>query len=307
MEYGAIYAFVQWRTGQMAHGRKHSVGYNHKKNANAEETMEIQSYLERIHYYGSLEPTLQTLRAIHEAHLLAVPFENLDIHLGREIVLDETALWAKIVEQNRGGFCYELNGLFTLLLRTLGFQVDMLSAAVAKENGGFGPEFDHLTLLVHLEEEWLADVGFGDSFRLPLRLQTALPQSQDMGNYSLEREEEFWIYQKWNSENSVWEPAYRFTLQPHVLRDFTDMCRYQQTSPESHFTQQRVCSLATRSGRITLSDQRLITTIDGKRTERLLSDEEYQSVLAEQFGMVLLPGVNGSKLPQQTSKAGKEL
>ena len=74
--------------------------------------------------------------ALHEAHLLAVPFENLDIHLGREIVLDVASLWTKIIEQNRGGFCYELNGLFALLLRALGFQVDMLSAAVASSTGG---------------------------------------------------------------------------------------------------------------------------------------------------------------------------
>lgn len=251
-----------------------------------ERIVDIQRYLERINYHGSLDPTLQTLRALHEAHLQAVPFENLDIHLGREILLDEVSLWTKIVEHRRGGFCYELNGLFALLLRTLGFQVDMLSATVANSTGGFGQEFDHLTLMVHLEEEWLADVGFGESFRQPLRMQAALAQPQDRSKYRLEREGVFWIYQEWDG---AWKPAYRFTLQPHELSDFAAMCRYQQTSPESHFTQKRVCSLAKRSGRITLSDQRLMTTIDGERTERLLPDEEYQTVLAEQFGIVLFP------------------
>lgn len=248
--------------------------------------MNIQRYLERIHYHGSLEPTIQTLRALHEAHSLAVPFENLDIHLGREIVLDEVLLWTKIVDHHRGGFCYELNGLFALLLRALGFRVDMLSAAVANANGGFGPEFDHLTLLVHLEQDWLADVGFGESFRQPLWMQTGVAQWQDGGSYRLEREGAYWIYQDWNG---IWKPAYRFTLQQHELSDFAAMCHYQQTSPESHFTRQRVCSLAKPSGRITLSDQRLITTINGERTERLLTDEEYQTVLAEQFGIVLSP------------------
>lgn len=248
--------------------------------------MDIPRYLERIHYHGSLEPTLQTLQALHEAHLLAVPFENLDISLGREIVLDETALWTKIVEHKRGGFCYELNGLFALLLCALGFRVEMLSAGVAHSTGGFGPEFDHLTLLVHLEEDWLADVGFGKSFRQPLRLQTALDQQQNEGCYRLEREGAFWIYQE---QSGGWKPQYRFTLQPHALSDFTAMCHYQQTSPQSHFTQQRICSLAKPSGRITLSDQLLITTIAGKRTERLLTEQEYQTVLAEQFGIVLSP------------------
>jgi N-hydroxyarylamine O-acetyltransferase len=248
--------------------------------------VDIQRYLERINYHGSLEPTFLTLQALHEAHLLAVPFENLDISLGREIVLDEASLWTKIVEHHRGGFCYELNGLFALLLRALGFQVNMLSAAVANATGGFGPEFDHLTLRVHLEEDWLADVGFGESFRQPLRLQAGLIQPQDGGSYRLEREGVFWIYQEWDG---FWNPAYRFTLQPHELSDFAAMCRYQQTSPESHFTQQRVCSLATRSGRITVSDQLLITTSAGERTERLLTEQEYRTVLAEQFGIVFSP------------------
>jgi N-hydroxyarylamine O-acetyltransferase len=102
----------------------------------------IARYLERISYQGSREPILPTLQALHEAHLLAVPFENLDIFLGREIVLDEPSLWSKIIEHHRGGFCYELNGLFALLLRALGFQVDLLSASVARSTGGFGPDFD---------------------------------------------------------------------------------------------------------------------------------------------------------------------
>ncbi len=246
--------------------------------------MDIPGYFERLHYRGSLEPTLQTLQALHMAHLLAVPFENLDISLSRAISLDEPSLWTKIVERHRGGFCYELNGLFAVVLRALGFQVDLLSAAVAPSTGGFGPEFDHLTLLVHLEENWIADVGFGESFRLPLRLQVGLVQPQHGGSYRLEREGSFWIYQEWDG---VWKPQYRFTLQPHELHDFTARCHYQQTAPESHFTQKRLCSLAQRSGRITLSDQCLITTREGKRTERLLTDEEYYSVLAEQFGIVL--------------------
>src|SRR4051812_2868960 len=110
--------------------------------------MDVQAYLRRINYRGELAPTAATLRELHRAHLLAVPFENLDIHLGRPILLDEQALFDKIVAHRRGGFCYELNGLFALLLRDLGFEVTLLAAGVARADGGFGPEFDHLTLLV---------------------------------------------------------------------------------------------------------------------------------------------------------------
>ena len=105
----------------------------------------------------------------------------------------------------------------------------MLSAAVASSTGEFGPEFDHLTLLVHLEEDWIADVGFGKSSRQPLRMHASLVQAQDGGSYRLERDAGAWIYQEWDGS---WKPAYRFTLQPHVLGDFADMCRYQQTSPD---------------------------------------------------------------------------
>ena len=114
--------------------------------------MNIRAYLDRIDYHSPLEPTAETLRALHMAHMLAVPFENLNIGRGWPIVLDQDALFEKIVVRRRGGFCYELNGLFAALLRALGFEVTLLSAGVARADGGFGPEFDHLTLLVTTDD-----------------------------------------------------------------------------------------------------------------------------------------------------------
>src|SRR5918912_1986724 len=108
--------------------------------------MDVAAYLDRIDYRGPLEPTAETLRRLHVAHLLAVPFENLNIGMGWPIVLDQDALFAKIVVRRRGGFCYELNGLFAALLRTLGFDVVMLSAGAASATAGFGPDFDHMAL-----------------------------------------------------------------------------------------------------------------------------------------------------------------
>ena len=127
-------------------------------------SVDATAYLKRINYRGPLAPTAETLRRLQVAHLLSVPFENLSIHTGEPIVLDDDALFEKIVVRRRGGFCYELNGLFAALLRALGFHVEMLSAGVVSQAGEFGPEFDHMTLLVSLAERWLADVGFGDSF-----------------------------------------------------------------------------------------------------------------------------------------------
>jgi len=126
--------------------------------------VDIPAYLARIHYSGATEAHAEILSALHRAHMVAVPFENLDIHLGRKITVDEAAILNKVVALRRGGFCYELNGAFAALLRALGFQVTLLSARVARANGDEGPEFDHLTLRVDFEDPWLADVGFGVSF-----------------------------------------------------------------------------------------------------------------------------------------------
>src|ERR1044072_7427029 len=116
--------------------------------------MNIDAYLERINYDGSREVNAATLRALQVAHLMSVPFENLSIHSGEPIVLNEDALYRKIVDQRRGGFCYECNGSFAALLRALGFQVEMLAAGVARRDGGFGPIFDHMALCVTLAEGW---------------------------------------------------------------------------------------------------------------------------------------------------------
>lgn len=269
---------------------------------NASSLTACLEYLDRIHFPVRASsdfpgPSLQTLQALHEAHLLAVPFENLSIHYGQPIILQEDALFNKIVRRHRGGFCYELNGLFAWLLRQLGFQVTLLSAEVANDSGSFSPPFDHLTLLVHQLDgaDWLADVGFGDSFQQPVRFQAEVEHAEADGRkYRLQRENDeseegtkrvYWILQQFRHEK--WEAQYRFTLQPHQLTDFTARCHYQQTSPESHFTQKRICSLATPTGRISLSNLRLIITMHGKRKERMLQPEEYQQALAEMFGVVV--------------------
>ncbi|HYH86647.1 MAG TPA: arylamine N-acetyltransferase, partial [Pyrinomonadaceae bacterium] len=219
--------------------------------------MNVESYLERINYQGSLEPTAETLRALQVAHLLAVPFENLSIHAGQPIVLEDDALFGKIVERRRGGFCYEANGLFAALLRALGFDVQMLSAGVADAEGGFGPDFDHMTLMVTLERRWLADVGFGDSFLEPLLLDERGEQAQGRRAYRIAQDGAHLILMQ-RDEGDEWKPQYRFTLQPHVYADYAEMCRYHQTSPQSHFTKARVCSRATVEGRVTLSGMRFI-------------------------------------------------
>jgi N-hydroxyarylamine O-acetyltransferase len=248
--------------------------------------VDVERYLRRIDYQGPLEPTADTLRALHEAHLLAVPFENLDIHLGRPIRLDEAAILEKIVARRRGGFCYELNGAFAALLRALGFPVTMLSAGVARAEGDFGPEFDHLLLLVQLDAPWLADVGFGDGFRAPLRLVEDVEQNEGARAFRLSRDGERWTMLQ--RDDATWQPRYTFTLQPRQHVDFAGMCRHHQTSPNSSFTQRRVCSLARPNGRITLGDTFLIRTEDGRRVEQPIAGEAaFRAALRELFGIEL--------------------
>lgn len=232
-----------------------------------------------------MEPTAEVLRALHRAHMLRVPFENLDIGLGRKIICDEETIIFKIVEQRRGGFCYELNGAFAALLRELGFEVTLLSARVARQDGSAGPEFDHLTLKVDLDEPWLADVGFGDSFLEPLRLRVDIEQPQGRRKFRLVEERSTLHMEMADPDD--WKPQYSFTLTPRRLGDFAGMCQYHQTSPESSFTQKRICSRATPEGRITLTDAKLVVTQDGKREESPLSNDEWQPALKKYFGVVL--------------------
>jgi N-hydroxyarylamine O-acetyltransferase len=104
----------------------------------------VSAYLRRLGFQGPTSPDVETLRAIHRRHLESIPFENLDIHLGRPLRLEQGALFEKIVRRRRGGICYELNGLFASRLTAIGFRVDLLSARIAHSAGEPGPEFDHL-------------------------------------------------------------------------------------------------------------------------------------------------------------------
>ena len=278
--------------------------------SDSSDTDDLLAYLDRIRFalrsgihardtFDRLQPSAQLLRDLHEAHLQSVPFENLSIHYHQPIVLETQALYQKIVSRHRGGFCYELNGLFAWLLARLGYQVTLLSARVAEGDGDFSPDFDHLALAVYGLEgaTWLADVGFGDSFWHPLRLEHEVAQDGGDGHtYRLIHSQQppdateappfdYWTVECLH-EDREWKPQYRFSPQPHPLADFTARCRYHQSSPDSHFTQKRICTLALPAGRITLSDLRLITTTDGSRAERLLhSEEEWILVLADQFGI----------------------
>ena len=264
--------------------------------------MDIAAYFDRIRYTGPVAPGATTLRALHRHHMLTVPFENLDIGLRRKIVLDPDRFVEKVVKHRRGGFCYELNGAFAALLTSLGFRVELLSARVADRNGVLGREFDHLALYVEggdarsrltgvehrpIEESWLADVGFGDNFLEPLRFVNGLEQQDPAGRFRLVQARERWRLERRNEEGD-WRLSYDFSLKPRQLSEFAGMCRFHQTSRNSHFTRNRICSLATPHGRVTLSGMRLIVRSNGTREETTLATQgELHLALHRHFGIVL--------------------
>ena len=241
----------------------------------------IRAYLHRLGLEAAPDPSIDGLRRLHAAHLLHIPFENLSIHLGEEIVLEPEALVAKIVDRRRGGFCYELNGAFAALLRGLGFEVTLLAARVFDAHQ-LGPPFDHMCLRVDLDEPWLADVGFGDNFWLPLRLLDRGGQLDDAGNFRIDP--------VGDHERDLLRdetPQYRFDLTGHELADYRATCLYHQTSPESHFTRNTVCSLPWKGGRVTIRGRTLIVTDGGRRDERTLSDTELRDAYRNYFGIQL--------------------
>ncbi|SRR5712691_378937 len=250
--------------------------------------MEYKTYMERIGYRGPLRPSVEVLRKLHRRHMLSVPFENLDILLGRPIILSKNAFYDKIIKRRRGGFCYELNGSFASLLKKLGFKVSMLSAGVARRGGGFSPDFDHMTLLVQLKEPWLADVGFGDSFTEPKRLDIYSPQTDRGKAYRFTRKDGWTLLSRRTKGNSVWEPQYKFSLTPRKLEDFVPRCRWQQTSPRSHFRKGRLCTRLTPNGRLTLTDTKFIVTRRNKKVELPLKNpEEFDVLLRRRFDIDL--------------------
>ena len=249
--------------------------------------MNISAYLSRIGLEADdLEAGDETLRILQRKHLLTVPFENLDIHWKRPIVLDVDKFYAKVVEEKRGGFCYELNGFFNELLLSLGFITRLISARVF--NGTeHGPEFDHAAIIVTIgDDEYLADVGFGDFTAEPLRFSLGVQQQDLVGIFVIRRfDEEYFEVAK--RDGDKWKSQYIFKDVARDLSDFAEMCDFQQYSPESHFTKGKVCSILTEGGRKTLSDKRFIVTVDGQKTEiEVESDTEFEQILAREFQII---------------------
>ena len=245
--------------------------------------MDVQRYLDRIFYTGPTEPTLNVLTKLQLAHLLNVPFENLDIQ--QHIKIDLAKVFNKIVGNYRGGFCYELNGLFYRLLKKTGFNVSMLSSRVYNaRTKTYSPEYDHMALVVEIEDEhYLTDVGFGEFAFTPLKIEAGNIINDPRGVFKIESSgAHFKVLKEHPNGDDI--PEYMFTLIKREIKEFYPMCQFHQTSPESHFTQRLICSLPTFNGRITLTGNVLKLTCNGSVIERTLHTERaIQQVLKDYF------------------------
>ncbi len=249
--------------------------------------MNRDTYLARIGVEpDDLEINDDTLRILQRKHLLTVPFENLDIHWKRPIVLDVEKFYAKVVEEKRGGFCYELNGLFNALLLSLGFTTRLISARVF--NGTeHGPEFDHAAIIVTIgDDEYLADVGFGDFTAEPLRFGLGAEQQDETGIFVIRRFDDEYL-EVAKQENGVWKSLYIFKDIARDLSEFKEMCDFQQYSPESHFTRGKVCSILTDAGRKTLTDKKFLVTVNDEKEETPVESEtDFEQILAREFRII---------------------
>ena len=247
-------------------------------------TVQLETYLNRISHSVPPSATLETLCAVQAAHLSAIPYENLDIHLGRTLPLGVSAAYQKIVLERRGGWCYEMNALLAWALEGIGFRVALLSSGVLRP-GGVTPDGDHLLLCVTLEGiDYIVDAGFGDGAIAPLPLIEGTYQRGFL-EYRMERDGEHWIMRNPVSSNTA---GFRFLKRPRATSDFTERCAYLQTSSESGFVRTTVCQRITSDALYTLRGAVLTTlTATGSTQRTLETPADYKATLLETFKLEL--------------------
>lgn len=256
-----------------------------------EPSINLDAYFRRIGYTGTLEPTLATLNGLIFCHVQTIPFENLDVLWGRGISLDASSIERKLIHESRGGYCFEQNGLFLLVLQSLGFDVTPISARVRWQRPrDFTPARTHLFNRVEIDgTSWLADVGVGGmSPSSALRLELDTEQSTPHEPRRITKEGALYFHQV--RLGSEWEDICEFTLEamPPIDREIANW--FTSTHPKSHFKSNILVGRAgPNGGRVTLLDNKFtVRDATGKADTRLLtSKRELLEVLTEHFGLHL--------------------
>lgn len=246
--------------------------------------MNINKYLQRIKASNEA-PSLQYLSELQFLHMKHVPFENLDVIRKIPIYLNLKRMYEKIVDNNRGGYCYEVNGLFHWLLTNIGYDAHLVAATVMRPNGEFAKADTHVAIIVLLDQPYLVDVGFGHSQVQPMALDGRIYEDIS-GIYKVHQISEN-CYDLMRKDDSTWRTLYRFSRDKRKLTDFHEGVVFNQVSPQSTFTHTDLVTKATDTGRITLKDLTLTITKNGERTKVDLSPTEKENVFIEIFGIQL--------------------
>ncbi|WP_242927142.1 arylamine N-acetyltransferase family protein [Pontibacter vulgaris] len=248
--------------------------------------MNIQLYLDRLNFKSQISVSKEVLFELQAAHLLSIPFENLDIHYNNKIKLDIASIYKKVVLNRRGGFCYELNGLFYHLLKNIGFDVKMVSGRVYSKDETYGAEYDHLAIVANINgENYLVDVGFGKFSYKPLEILLGINLSDEFGSFRFDKAYDDYLRINLVDGNGNLVPQYLFKVNEREFWEFEGMCEFHQTSKESHFTSKKVISIITKNGRKTLNNTQLKIT-DGDTESIIEFDEElFEFYLKEHFNI----------------------
>lgn len=253
--------------------------------------VDLDAYLGRIRYEGSLDPTVETLRGLHRAHVVAIPFENLDILLGRPIHLDLEHLQRKLVDDRRGGYCFEQNTLFTEVLLALGFELTRLAARVRFGSRTTGAR-SHMVARITVDGRyWLADVGFGgDGLLDPIAFEADGPvTTQGAWTFRLDAEDGTFVLR--TTRRGRWADLYAFDLQPQLPIDYLVANHFTSTWPGSPFVSQVTAQRTGPHERLVLRGS--VLTIErptGEERESVADPDRLLEVLADRFGLVFPTG-----------------
>ena len=248
-----------------------------------------QQYLERLNYTGPLTPDKTTLDSLVRAHQMAVPFENLDVYdAGREIRVDTAGLYDKIVTHRRGGYCFELNGLFMSLLKNLGFKGFPISVRVVWRLDIYMPISHRASVILLDGKRYFCDVGFGGP-------QPCTALDLDNPNPQRSGENEFIFDKAADGDTVIWrltpegrEKLLKFSERPCENVDFLAPNEYQSRNANSGFKRTRMVNIATDSGSVSINDNVLRIHHNGLVTEKTLErEDELSEALRQYFGIVV--------------------
>ena len=240
----------------------------------------LKKYLERIGIEGELHLDLETLKKLQKQHLINIPFENLDIIENKELKLDRDSLFTKIAEGKRGGICYELNGLFLMLLKEVGYDVKYILGRIREE----GTDLDHVLLLVNIDDEkYIVDVGFKDNYLYPIKMVPNLIQENYRNKYKINKidDDRYQLIKIVGVEETI---LYTFKTEEKRLSDFELRCKYFETTPNTYFTNNPFSAIEREDGKIFITDKKLTITKDDKiETKEIKSKDEFYFYLNELF------------------------